>query len=442
MCGLTEHVAAPILSFHDVFESNLMKKHNEENGVGFICYFGNLSAEEIDVINDYWLVTESGGVSGDFAYSVASVSERHGLREGEVRTIIKNGSGFYALGVAGLCDSCGDVVLVSSRMKYKEAFKGKRATCKKCLEEHRVKFEEECENKLVEYLESSSSVEAYEYSDLKYLDKVFLLAILTMNYAGDGPLDLGSGGFGWSGFKSIDAEALNSLVARKAVRRVEPMGSEAVMAYSRLQGGRSDKKSLIVSERLKDIPQPGFYINFSDDFSNINEFMRAVNDDVVEGCITIDDIESIRRLVNDVRVEKLYALVGYLGLNYRLKINHNIKLDAVLRHIAVTYPLDKAYYTMIRMVKDVIEYMHVEHVNSFATEHLFTRFLENYLSKVKTRGWQLKIAKSLPQEITSSNLEAMVTAIFLEGALSWDELSATEVAERWVSKLHVAELHG
>ena len=417
----------------------MMGKNNE---AGFICYFGDLSSEEVEVINDYWLVTDDGGVNGGFAYSVSRVSERHGLREGDVRVIIKKGSGFCAPGGVGLCGSCGDVVLLSSRMKYKEALKGKRGTCKNCLQEQREKFDEECEKKLVEYLESSLSVEGYEYSDLKYLDKVFLLAILTMNYDGDGPLKLGAGGFGWSGFKSIDAEALNSLVARKAVRRVERMGDEAVMAYVRLRGGSAEKKSLLSNAGLRDIPQPGFYINLPVGLYNINDFMQAVNDDVVEGCITIDDIEDIRRLVNDVRVEKLYAVVGYLGMSYRLKINHNIKLDAVLRHIAVTYPLDKSYYTMTRMVKDVIEYMHVEYVNSFAAEHLFTKFLESYLSKVKTRGWELKIARSLPQEITSSNLEAMVTAIFLEGALSWDELSATEVAERWVSKLHVAESHG
>lgn len=414
----------------------------EHNKSGFICYFGDLSTKEVDVINDYWLMTEDSGVNGDFAYSVARVSKKHGLREGDVRVIIKNGSGFCAIGDARLCSSCGDVVLLASRMKYKDALKGKRGTCKKCLQEHRVRFEEECEKKLVEYLESSSVVEGYEYSDLQYLDKVFLLAILTMNYADDGPLDLRSGGFGWSGFKSIDAEALNSLIARKAIRRVEPMGSEAMMAYARLQGGVSEKKLLILNSESKHSLQPGFYINFPDDFSNISDFIRAINDDVVEGSITVDDIKGIRCLVNDMRVEKLYALVEYLGLKYRLKINHNIKLDAVLRHIAVTYPLDKAYYTMIRMVKDVIEYMHVEYVNSYASEYLFTRFLESYLSKVKTNGWELKISRSLPQELTSSNFEAMVTAIFLEGALSWDELSATEVAERWVSKLHVTGSNG
>ncbi|MGE4535406.1 MAG: hypothetical protein AB7E20_17130, partial [Halomonas sp.] len=315
----------------------MMKKDNE---VGFICYFGDLSSEEVEVINDYWLVTDDGGVNGGFAYSVSRVSERHGLREGDVRVIIKKGSGFCSPGGVGLCGSCGDVVLLSSRMKYKEALKGKRGTCKNCLQEHRERFDEECEKKLVEYFESSLSVEGYEYSDLKYLDKVFLLAILTMNYDGDGPLNLGADGFSWSGFKSIDAEALNSLVTRKAVRRVEPMGDEAVMAYARLRGGSAEKQSLLSNAGLRDIPQPGFYINLPDDLYNINDFMQAVNDDVVKGYITIDDIEGIRRLVNNIRVEKLYAVVGYLGMSYRLKINHNIKLDAVLRHIAVTYPLD------------------------------------------------------------------------------------------------------
>ena len=95
-----------------------MKNDNE---VGFICYFGDLSSEEVEVINDYWLVTDDGGVNGGFAYSVSRVSERHGLREGDIRVIIKKGSGFCAPGGVGLCGSCGDVVLLSSRMKYKEA---------------------------------------------------------------------------------------------------------------------------------------------------------------------------------------------------------------------------------------------------------------------------------------------------------------------------------
>lgn len=412
---------------------------NKNNEVGFICYLENLTPEEVEVISDYWLMTDSDGESGGFVYSVSRVSEMHGLREGSIGNIIKKGSEFCAPGGVGLCSYCENLVLFSNRMKYKEALKGKKGICKKCLQEQRVKFEEECDKKLIEYLESSVSVEGYEYSHLKYLDKVFLLAILTMNYAGDGPLKFGSGGLDWTGLKSIDAEALNSLLARKALKRVEPMGDEAVKAYTRLKGGAAGKKSLVTSVGLRDIPQPGLYINFPNDLFNIIDFIQAVNDDVVEGSITIDDIKSIRRLVHDVRVETLYAVIGYLGMTYKLKINHNIKLDAVLRHIAVTYPLDKAYYTMTRMVKDVIEYMHVEDVNRYAVEHLFTRFLESYLSTVKTKGWELKFSKSLPQEISSSNLEAMVTAIFLDGALSWDELSATEVVERWVSKLDVVD---
>lgn len=82
-----------------------------DNGVGFICYFGDLSSEEVEVINDYWLVTDDGGVNGGFAYSVSRVSERHGLREGDIRVIIKKGSGFCAPGGVGLCGSCGDAVV-------------------------------------------------------------------------------------------------------------------------------------------------------------------------------------------------------------------------------------------------------------------------------------------------------------------------------------------
>jgi len=329
--------------------------------------------------------------------------------------------------------------LFSNRKKYKEALKGKNRICKKCLQEQRVKFDEACEKKLVEYLESSLSVESYEYSHLNYLDKVFLLAILTMNYADDGPLKFGPGGFGWTGSNYMDADALSHLVVRKAIKRIGPMGDEAVKAYTRLKDGISGKKSLISSAELRDIPQPGLYINIPGDISNVSDFLQAVSDDVVEGSITIDDVKGIRRLVHDVRVDKLYDLTEYLETTYKLKIKQNIKLNAVLRYIAETYPLDKAYYTMTRMVKDVIEYMHVENVNRFSVEHLFTSFLESYLSTVKARGWELKFSKSLPQGITSSNLEAMITAIFLDGALSWDELSATEVVERWVAKLDVTD---
>ena len=144
--------------------------------------------------------------------------------------------------------------------------------------------------------------------------------------------------------------------------------------------------------------------------------------------------------MNDIRVEKLYLLIKYVGSEYRLNIKENIKLDALLRYVAETYPLDKIYYTMTRMSKDVIEYMHKEQVNRFACEHLFTSFFENYLSKVKAYGWELKIKKALPQELESSNLEAMITAIFLSGCLNWNELSATDVAERWVSGLNIVDL--
>jgi hypothetical protein len=83
--------------------------------------------------------------------------------------------------------------------------------------------------------------------------------------------------------------------------------------------------------------------------------------------------------------------------------------------------------------------MHKGQVNKFACEHLFTSFLENYLSKVKAKNWELKYKKPLPRELESSNLEATVTAIFLSGCLNWNELSTAEITQRWLSGLNVID---
>ncbi|MDW0359879.1 hypothetical protein Q8G38_11200 [Halomonas venusta] len=415
-----------------------MQKDNVRNKNGYLCYLDDIDEGVEGLINDYWLTEESDEEA--FFYSVDNVAKKYSVSGAKLRAIINNLCEYYFFTSKVSCGCCDGAVSVSSRKRYKEALSGASLTCASCLEEKRLAYEKECNEQLLNYLEFSLEEKVYDYADLSYLDKVFLLSILSESFAGEGPLSFGAEGLSWSGFKSVDSEALSSLISKKAIKVVVPMGEEARMAYGRLRLGSSYRNAVEIFGKVKGIPQPGFYFNLPCGFDDVNDFLLTVNDDVVKGDIDIDDIKAIKCLVNDIRVEKLYLLIKYVGSEYRLNIKENIKLDALLRYVAETYPLDKIYYTMTRMSKDVIEYMHKEQVNRFACEHLFTSFFENYLSKVKAYGWELKIKKALPQELESSNLEAMITAIFLSGCLNWNELSATDVAERWVSGLNIVDL--
>ena len=404
---------------------------------GFLCYLRNLDKDTEGLVNDYWLTLSDD--SENFFYSVDGVAGKYGISPAKVKRIVTNSCEFYFLTSEKSCCCCDGPVSVSGRKLYKEALEGAGLTCVECLENKKMTLEESCNEQLLSYLASSSKVEVYEYSDLNYLDKVFLLVLLSESYSGDGPLFFGAEGVSWSGFKSIDSEFFSSLVSKKAIKIVGSMGEKASLAYGRLKKERGYKNSVEIFGKAKEVPQPGFYFNLPKKFCSVNDFSLAVNDDVVKGNVSVDDIKNVKCLVNDVMVEKLYVLVKNVSLEYRISIKENIRLDAVLRYAAEMYPLDKIYYTMSVMSKNVIEYMHKGQVNKFACEHLFTSFLENYLSKVKAKNWELKYKKPLPRELESSNLEATVTAIFLSGCLNWNELSTAEITQRWLSGLNVID---
>jgi len=282
---------------------------------------------------------------------------------------------------------------------------------------------------------------------LSYIDKLILLAVLLDNYQEKKPVVSSGSRINISGSENVDMTALSRLVNIGALVKIVDLPEEVALAETRLHESSVTTTSrssrlrraghLHRTQRNQFAIERGIYFSLPLGFNNSAEFIEKIYNDIVSGGIAAHEVTDLKRMVIDMRIENFYRLIDHIAHDFNLDISNSVPLSALLSHLAERYPITKCYYTFHRYAKEVVLYMHKNEPPSYSRCHLFTKFVSNYIQNVEERGWELSFTRTLPEPVFTSNLEALVSRNFIDGHFNWHSLTATEVIDRWLSKITI-----
>jgi hypothetical protein len=313
--------------------------------------------------------------------------------------------------------------------------------CSGCTKRKLQVLKEQSIQLLENYLSSILNQSEY-YESLSYLDCVFLLAILSDDYQDKKPVFGSDKRINLTGSEELDIKAISRLIDIGALVNIKELpeniqiaetiicGSSNTNLYRHGRYGYKPQRNPLAIER-------GIYFSLSARFSNIPEFVTSLYERIVKMGITPTECEELKRLVIGIRVQNFYRLIEGISQEFNLVISNSNPLGALISHLSENYPITKCYYTFYHYAKEVVLYIHKNNPDFYSKNHLFTKFVSNYIQDVEDKGWELKITRRLPEAIFTSNVEALVSQHFIDGHFNWHSLTANEVIERWLSKIPI-----
>lgn len=406
-----------------------------------ICYLKPLSDAEIESINKYWELDDA--LNGEFKRTLKEIDTERVADCGTVSSLVKKTSCLLPKAPMFVCKNCNKAEPVKNRSQFLARLDLTSHECKECRKKRLHALKAESTVVLEDYLDKVLSRKDY-FNNLSHLDCIVLLAALSDKYKERKPVFTAISGIDLTGSEQADRTALSQLIEIGAFINIKDLPEEVKAAETIVCGhseptiyrmGRHGYTPYLNPRAI----ERGIYFSLSLGFANVPEFLTAVYERALNSPITITECERLKRLAIDIRIENLYRLISSISREFKLEISISNPLAALVAHLAEKYPLTKCYYTLHYHAKEVVLFIHKKRPDLYTQSHLFTKFVSNYIQLVEEKGWELKLTRRLPDTITTSNIEALVSQHFIDGHFNWHSLTADEVVERWLSKMNIID---
>lgn len=407
-----------------------------------LCYLEPISEEEINSVQKYWALNDAS--KDDFKYTLKQIDSLRASECRPVSSLIKKVS-CLALDPAFFCKECNRGSPVNNRTQFVARQKLNVFRCKECEEKKLIALREKSLFVIQDFLKSKL-IRNDCFHKLSYMHKIIMIALFSGEYQENKPIITRDDAIALTGSETVSLQVLSSLVSLGVLVDIADIPEEVRHAEAIIYG--QPRINVYKNNRYGNrVPQnpfaikSGFYFSLPIGFVDSLEFLNRIYDDVVNGRVTVEEVSEIKRLVIDVRVENFYRLVDQISSEFNLDIANSAPLGALLYHLSKKYPITNCYAAFCYCAKEVVLYMHKKNPDMYSRNHLFTKFVSNYIQDVERKGWELKYSRKLPESVYTSNLEAVVSRIFIEGHFNWHGLSADEIVNRWISKITVRDCH-
>ncbi|QSB02992.1 hypothetical protein JWZ98_08695 [Methylomonas sp. EFPC1] len=403
-----------------------------------ICYLKPLSEDEIISINKYWTLKDSS--KDEFEYTLKQIDSKRERKSRNVSNLVLkslclvNNQSFY-------CKDCKQAKPVKSRKEFSERLRVDSFVCRECKEKQLISLREKSAKVLANFLDDLLNKSDY-FSQLTYIDKLVLLTLLFDDYQEKKPVITSNARINITGSENVDMPVLSRLVGLGALVKITDLPKAVALAQAKLYESSvtldyKQNRYRYRAQHNQLVIEKGIYFSLPLGFNNSAEFIERIYNDIINGGISVQKITELKRMVIDMQVENFNRLIDHVSGEFNLEISNSVPLSALLNHLSEKYPITKCYYTFSHQARRVIVYMHQNEPASYAISHLFTKFVGSYIQMLEENGWELKYIRILPVAVSTSNLEALVSHNFIDSHFNWHSLSATEVIERWLSKITI-----
>ncbi|WP_125199520.1 hypothetical protein [Guyparkeria sp. SCN-R1] len=416
-----------------------------------ICYPADVNEQEILAVNDYWAFS-TGTISG-FRYTIDRIDRYY--RSDDVRrtrpvSVLARKSSFVGDHPAFECSSCRKKIPAENRQDYiKKTRIYAHGVCPPCLEAQMKELHDDARETLRGFLEVELQPEPY-LASLDIIDTLSLLTILT-EYSNDGPFIASSpDDLIITGIDAVDRALFSSLCSKGALTYISELPVEVSRANSVLFG-ELDRLTYLRGARgggavyrPEGAVSKGVYLNPLDLDGVIHSsglesvFFQRLQE---IQCSEAED-SGVRRIIHQVQLMKLYALVQDVAAEHRLEVAPSNKLRSLLEHLANNYPPLNVHFCFRVKAREVVIYLHTDNPPQYRVKHLFAKFVGDYIQQIESKGWDLKKIWTIPPSVEASPFEALFSRLFLDEDFNWDRLSAQKVFSTWQDRCGLRTVEG
>ncbi|WMS94321.1 hypothetical protein RB215_13835 [Pseudoalteromonas sp. HL-AS2] len=400
----------------------------------YICYEQEVSEREVIIINEYWSLASSEIPS--FTYSIKKHDELYKSYKndvGNLTSLIKKKSSVSCCHPSFICDSCKSKVTTSSRHECLSRLKLASYTCERCLMTAAEKVKKKSFD-IINAYKNKILQSDYQLTSLTYVEKLCLFILLTEYQSADRqPLRIIPEALHLSGCREIDIKYIRSLESKGVLAIVESVPTEVAQANNQLKYNRSSFLAPADVKRGNGEFGMGVYLRYTNEFESPIELQQRLYSEICSRKFKESDIEDLRILINDIRLNNFYKIIAWVSEEFRVPIESSLKLEGLLNHCAKNYSPFVVCYYMYSNAEKVAAQLYRRNTQIYIANKLFTKLFDNYLTMAAEKGWTLKYTKKLPDTIETSPLESLVSSHFCGNNFNWLLLNTNEIFDYWIS---------
>ena len=403
----------------------------------YICYEQEVNEREIIIINEYWSLASSEIPS--FTYSVKEHNELYKIYKsdvGNLANLIKKKSSVSCCHPSFICDSCKSKMTTSSRHVCLSRLKQTSYTCDRCEMIAVEKIKKESLD-IINAYKNKILQSDYSFSSLTYVEKLCLFILLTEYHSADKqPLRINPESLHLTGCDEVDIKYIRSLKSKGVLAIVDSVPDEVIQANNQLNYNRYRVTSFWAPAEVKRGDSefsPGIYLRYTNEFESSAELQQKLYSEICSRKFKESDIEELRILINDIRLNNFYNIITWVSEEFRIHIESSLKLEGLLNHCAKNHSLLAICYCMYSNAEKVAAKLHSRDTPIYIANKLFTKLFDDYLTMASDRGWSLTYTKRLPDTVETSPLESLVSSHFCGNNFNWFLLNTNEIFDYWIS---------
>jgi len=415
---------------------------DKNNPIGIICYTQPLEMEELQVVNKYWEISSSDSL--EFSMKVDDIRALF-PEIGMPSSFVSKNSEFVITDNKFACSKCEKMPRVSNRKNYLTTLKSVNTLCSDCKTEE-AELEQKRNIDILDNYKVSLFEKDYDLADLTYIEKLNLFLILSSYYNDDKPLSITNENLDLSGSQDFDSKLFVEMNNKGCLVIVNNLPDEVQDAhdaiygsFSRLQYDKNHRYNRTIAAEPGELIK-GIYFNMPKQIEDISQVRSELYSHICASKISTSEIQQITQLVEDIRLANLYDCINWLGQEeFKIPIEKSMKLDSLLKFISKSHPLDKVYYSMWYQARETAAYIHKTGSKDFKTPKLFGKFLSDFFTRVKTKGWELKCTRNLPMGVNISAIESLSCELYFDDEFNWVSLTTAEIVSKWLKKLDIQD---
>ena len=415
------------------------------------------SEETEELLHDYWCFTDSTlenfeNFENDklkFKYPVSYLIEKYDIKRNHIPAVVRS-NGFLQLKTTLACNNCQGLVAFETRNELTTKFRGntpgRLGFCATCYTKHIDAKLEKVLNKINKISDKDKIAETNEKNDqLSYIEKVLLVIILTSKEINKDRIDEND----WSNFIAIEVNQSKSLI-NKLIKKGY---FTSTIQFEHVNDIIHEFRSINVSEHLEyatdeivskiklafeSLSAPCFVLPAG--FQDHEEFASHLFDDLQRNEVHLSDIRDIENYIINKRMHEIECI--FLSVCRDSNIPHKIdnSLLLIFKRMSEKYTLKECNNIINYRAKDVVFNINkakINRTNTLSIPYFFRNNLERYMDYIDNLDNPTIYTRRLGHDWMRSEIEAFVSLHLIRSSKSWDDLTADEIIESWVSKLEV-----
>lgn len=400
----------------------------------YVCYEQEVNENEVIVINEYWSLTNSNVPS--FTYSVTKHKELFKGDVGNIANLIKNKSSVSSCHPGFNCNCCQSRTPVLLRNICISRLKLSSYTCDNCLAAEAEKNKKELLGIINTYKNKLLDSD-YDLTDLTYIEKLCLFILISEYHAVDRQsLRINPEALHLSGCNEVDIKYIRSLESKGVLALIDSIPKKIADANDQLNYNKYRVDNFWNQTEINRGDGefgPGIYLRYTNEIESSIDLLQKLYDEICTRKFKKSDIEDIKILINDIRLNNFYNIIAWVRDEFQIPIESSLKLEGILNYCAKNYSLLVVCYCMYSNAEKVAAKLYKRNSPFYIENKLFTKQLDDYFTRASAQGWSLKYKKKLPDTVETSPIESLVSSHFCGNYFNWFLLNTKEIFDYWMS---------